>query len=169
MEHLKDAIDALKYVNAAFVAASVISVAVLWLAGIGPALWRLGNGLARRKIVIFANNDMLASLTNLLCDSGLFRRSNLSGITTTGDIGRCEAATLFLVYWPDWRDNIDDILHRKPDSAALVVYAPREHGPVPDDVLNRLNEHRNVILTNFRGRLLNDLVTSMITTSYEKK
>jgi hypothetical protein len=34
----------------------------LWARGILPAVLRLGNGLAKRKIAIFAKNDSLTSL-----------------------------------------------------------------------------------------------------------
>ena len=35
--------------------------------------------------------------------------------------------------------------------------------------MSLLDKKRNVVVNNFRGRLLNDIVVSMITTSYEKK
>jgi len=46
----------------------------LWARGILPAILRLGNGLAKRKIAIFAKNDNLTSLRHLLTDSQLFRK-----------------------------------------------------------------------------------------------
>lgn len=141
---------------------------VVWVKGIAPALLRLGNGLAKRKIALFAKGDNLGSLCALLTDSKLFSKKNVIEITSKDDVGRASEATLFLVYWPDWSDEIDTILHQKNDGTALVVYAPQDKGRVPDEVVKNINGHRNAILTNFRGRLLNDLVSSMITTSYER-
>lgn len=48
------------------------------------------------------------------------------------------------------------------------MYAPHEHGQIPREVIVAIEQKRDVIVNNFRGRLLNDIVVSMITTSYEK-
>lgn len=141
----------------------------LWTKGIFPALFRLGNGLAKRKIAIFAKANNLSSLKKLLTDSKLFREKNICEITKSEDIGVAEQATLYLVFWHDWSDKIDDILQRKPDACALIIYAPRNLGPIPEDQMKNLDGHRHTAVTNFRGRLLNDIVTAMITTSYEKE
>lgn len=61
-----------------------------------------------------------------------------------------------------------DILFMKPDECALVVYAPYDQGRIPDEQMKKLDGKRHTAVTNFRGRLLNDIVASMITTSYEK-
>lgn len=142
---------------------------ILWIKGISPALFRLGNGLAKRKIAVFAKNDNLSSLKKLLLDSKLFNAKNICEITKKEDIGVAEQASLFLVYWHDCKDYIEDILRKKPDACALIVYAPRNLGPIPEEQMKNLDGHRHTAVTNFRGRLLNDIVTAMITTSYEKK
>lgn len=145
-----------------------IIVVITWIRGIAPALLRLGNGLAKRKIAVFAKGDNLGSLKSLLIDSKLFSKNNIIEIAKKEDVGCAEKATLFLVYWQDWASDINLILNQKMDGTALVVYAPQDLGRVPDEEVKKINDHRNTILTNFRGRLLNDLVVSMITTSYER-
>ncbi|MFA6295241.1 MAG: hypothetical protein WC666_02330 [Candidatus Paceibacterota bacterium] len=140
---------------------------VLWVRGISPALFRLGNGLARRKIAVFAKGDNAGSLRSLLLDSKLFRAKNVFEIKNVSDIGKAEEASIYLVFWQDWSDSIDEILSKKPDACALVVYAPYEKGRIPDDQMKNLDGKRHTAVTNFRGRLLNDIVTAMITTSYE--
>lgn len=141
---------------------------VMWTRGIAPALLRLGNGLAKRKIAVFAKNDNLISLKRLLIDSKLFHEKNICEITKKEDLGIAEQTTLYLVFWHDWVEHIDDILRKKPDSCALIVYAPRNLGPIPEEQMRNIDGHRHTAVTNFRGRLLNDIVTAMITTSYEK-
>lgn len=138
-----------------------------WAKGIIPALWRLGNGLSKRKIAIFAKGDHLKSLQDLLEDSKLFKIKNFIGISSNSDFGRAEQATLFLLYWHDWPNELDAILHVAKDTTALVVYAPQELGFIPQDKMKALNGKRNVMVSNFRGRLLNDIVTSLMTTSYQ--
>jgi hypothetical protein len=144
-----------------------LTAVLLWFRGITPALYRLGRGLARRKIAVFAKSSQ-SSLQALLVDSGLIRTRNLIAVTDDGDIGKAEEARLFLVYWPDWAGEIDRILALKKDSGALVVYCPAGDSPIPPGKFTMLNSHRNVIVCNFRGRLLNDIVTTMITTAHDK-
>lgn len=141
---------------------------MLWLRGIAPALIRLGDGLARRKIALFAKGDNAASLTHLLTDSRLFRTSNIIQISKAEDLGRAERASVFLVFWHDWADHIHEILGKKPDACPLVVYSPYDLGKIPTEQMKELDGLRHTAVTNFRGRLLNDIVASMITTSYDK-
>lgn len=142
---------------------------ISWLNGVSPALIRLGNGLAKRKIAIFAKGDNVGSLRSLLLDSKLFKDKNIREIRKVEDIGKAEETSVYLVWWKDWNENIADILAQKPDSCALIVYAPYEEGRIPDNQMKNLDGKRHTAVTNFRGRLLNDVVTSMITTSYEKR
>lgn len=146
----------------------IVYAIFLWVRGILPAILRLGNGLAKRKIAIFAKGDNVSSLKSLLCDSGLFNQKNIFEITNTGDLGKSEKASVYLVYWHDWAQDIDQILSAKPDKCALVIYAPYNKGKIPDEQMIKLDGKRHSAVTNFRGRLLNDIVTSMITTSYDR-
>jgi hypothetical protein len=140
----------------------------LWVRGVLPALLRLGNGLAKRKIAIFAKQDNLASLKHLLTDSKLFRERNICEIGRKEDFGRADKASVYLVLWPDWTEEIDEILNKKSDNCPLIV-SPPDRGRIPDEQMKRLDGKRNTAVTNFRGRLLNDIVTAMITTSYDAR
>ena len=93
---------------------------------------------------------------------------NILEICGSQDIGKAEEASVYLVFWPDWIQNIDEILNEKPDKCALVVYAPYNLPRIPEDQMVKLDGKRHTAVTQFRGRLLNDIVTSMITTHYEK-
>lgn len=139
----------------------------VWFRGILPAMLRLGNGLAKREIAIFARGDNFSSLKDLLIDSKLFKENNIVHIASERDFKKAEPYTLFLVHWSDWKTQLDKIVDQKKDGTALIVYAPQEEGFLPKEQMTLLNE-RNVMLTNFRGRLLNDIVVSMITTGYER-
>lgn len=147
----------------------IIRGTVLWSKGISPVLYRLGNGLARRKIAIFAQGDNRASLKSLLLDSELFREKNICEISGIQDLGKAEEASVYLVYWPDWAQQIGSILDKKPDKCALVVYAPYDQAKIAPEQMKALDGRRHTAVTNFRGRLLNDIVVSMITTHYEKR
>ena len=81
---------------------------------------------------------------------------------------KAESATLKLVHWKPFKAQLDEILRIKSDSDAMIIYAPQKEGFIDDASLEKINSQRNAIIVNFRGRLLNDILTSMNTTSYEK-
>ena len=165
METIKIFLDFAGYISTIIVIAGIIAGVVVWFSGISPALYRLGNGLAKRKIAVFAKNDNAVSLKSLLIDSKLFKQKNIFEITCKDDVGKAEETSVYLVHWHDWANDISEILSKKPDKCAMVVYAPYDKGKIPDEQMKNLDGKRHTAVTNFRGRLLNDIVTAMITTS----
>jgi hypothetical protein len=169
MDTVKTVLDYAGYLATVLVILTALYGAFLWIRGIAPVLIRLGNGLSHRKIAIFAKGDVSASLHGLLQDSDLFRHANLIPIRSEGDIGKAEPATVFVIHWPDFEQAIDRIIAQKRDTTALILYAPPGGGRVPEHIMAKINNVRNSTVVNIRGRLMNDIVLSMITTSYEKK
>ncbi|MFA5906327.1 MAG: hypothetical protein WC836_20540 [Desulfobacula sp.] len=133
--------------------------------GVLPLWIRLGRGLANRKIAIFAE-DEFNDLRSLLVDSKIFKDKNIVQITKK-NIKKAEEYTLMLVHWKCFESEIDEILAIKKDTDALIVYAPQDEGFLNKLDLNKINSARNTILVNFRGRLLNDVTLSMITTAFK--
>lgn len=156
-------ISIIDHINVLIFISIIILGFIAWTKGIFPVLIRLGIGLARRKIAIFANTEF-SSLQSLLIDSKLFNKKNITDIPSVKDIGKADKATVYLVSWADWQNNIDDILNKIKDETALIIYAP----PSAIKDMSKLDKNRHTVVSNFRGRLLNDIVISMITTSYEK-
>ena len=152
MKALAQFVEVAGYVELGLCAAAVVVGAILWARGIAPVLYRLGNGLAHRKIAIFAAGDNLSSLRALVAETTLFKD-----------------ATVFLVFWADWAGEIEAILALKGRRCPLIVYQPYALGRIPDDAMARLDAQRHTTVANFRGRLLNDLLTSIMTTSYAKR
>jgi hypothetical protein len=76
---------------------------------------------------------------------------------------------MMIVYYPEFKNYILDIISLKNDSDSLIVYAPSSGGRIDSEILDAINAQRNSIIVNMRGRLLNDILTSMITTNYAKK
>lgn len=139
--------------------------AFLVIKGVLPVWYRLGIGLSKRKIAIFAK-DEYQSLSDMITASKIF--------TTTiqihkNDIKKAEKESVYLVHWHEFQDKIDDILSIKKDTTPLIIYAPQEEGFIDKDIMKKINSHRNSVVVNLRGRLLNDILTSLITTSYEKR
>ena len=134
--------------------------------GLLPVWFRLGMGLSKRKIAILAEAQS-SDLRDLLVDSRLFNSKNII-IVGKESIKKAESATMILVHWEPFKSQIDQILEIKKDSDALIIYAPQKEGLLEKEDLAKLTSQRHTIIVNFRGRLLNDIYTSMITTSYEK-
>jgi len=170
MDEFINILNFVGYLSTFIVIIVFITGMVLWFKGILPVLFRLGKGLSKRKIAIFAKSDNLTSLKSLLLDSELFSEKNIVKITSNDDIGKAEESTLFLIFWHDWgKKDIDEILNKKTDKTALVIYAPQDKGFISKEDFKKINKERNVSIANLRGRLLNDIVSSLITTSYENK
>src|SRR5713101_4088902 len=147
---------------------TIVTLALIIFAGLKGLilpLVRLGNGLSRRKIAIFAKGNNLNFLMNSLLDTKLFNKKNMIDISSVGDFGRAEGATVFLIFWDDWKNNLDDIIHAKKDKTALVIYAPP--GAIAQAEFAKLDSQRNVMVSNLRGRLLNDIVVCLMTTGYQ--
>lgn len=157
-----------KSISPVIVMGAAVYGGYLCISGFLPVLIRLGNGLKKRKIAIFAKGAAFDSLQALFDDSKLFSSKNIVRVTSESDFGRSEGATVFLVHWPDWTQDMAKIIQRKKDATALVVYAPQGAGFIPPETMLLLEQHRNVVVANLRGRLLNDVVVSLITSGYEK-
>lgn len=140
----------------------------LFAKGIFPVWLRLGMGLSNRKIAVFAENDEYTSLKGILVESGIFQDGNILKVHK-GELKSAEKYSLFLMYWKDFQADIDEILRMKKNSTALIVYAPQRDGFIDKPIMEKINEQRNTIIVNFKGRLINDLLMSMITTGYKEK
>lgn len=135
--------------------------------GVIPVWYRLGRSLSKGKIAIFSTTQY-SSLRNMMIDAKLFQEKNIMEVGTH-EINRAKKANLFLVHWNDYKNEIDQILNIKEDWTALVIYAPKNEGIIENQaILDKINSHRNSVIVNFRGRLLNDILISLITSSYER-
>lgn len=145
----------------------ILYSAYLWARGILPVLYRLGTGLSKRRIAVFAE-DEFESLKNMLIDSRIFKEKNIVRIHKN-DLKKAEAFTLLLVHYKPFAEEMEKILSLKKDAHALIVYAPQSEGFIPKELMEKINGERNSIVVNFRGRLMNDILGCMMTTSYEAK
>ena len=147
--------------------ASIIYTIYLVVTGILPVLYRLGFALSKRKVAIFAERDDFVNLRSSLVDSKLFKEKNILQIDENS-LRRAEAESLLLVHWKSFQKHLDTILAIKKDAATLIVYAPTEEGQIESESMTKLGKHRNVIVVNFRGRLINDVLVSMVTSRKNK-
>lgn len=151
----------------------LLIVFAFWVLGITPLLWRLGLGRWRRKIAIAAGDEMYNSLQTDLITSGIFRKSNISQISKD-HLSKIRDHSLVLIHYQSFtEDQIRQMLNDKKSSSGMVIYFPEfnpsEGNQIPASMVQAIGKKENTLVVNFRGRLLNDIITTMITTSYEKK
>lgn len=153
--------------------ASLVMTFVSFLLGITPLVWRLGLGRWIRKIAIAANNDTYNSLRTDLIDSGIFRKGNIQPIS--GDhLSKVKDYSLVLVHYQSFTEQqIRQMLNDKKSTSGMIFYFPEfnpsENKKIPEPLMKVIGEKENTTVVNLRGRLLNDIVTTLITTSYEKR
>jgi len=165
---LKEFFDYAGYASTTIVGIQLLFIGFSLIKGVLPSLYRLGIGLSKRKILILANPEVSMSLKNLLIDTGLFSSSNVEIAHSPSDLGKIENVKSVILHWATWKESYQEVLRRKKDGCSLIVYAPQKEGIIEKDAYEKLDQERNVIVTNFRGRLLNDIVNSMITSGYVK-
>lgn len=151
------------YISTIIVIGRIIWAIIQWTIGVKPVLLRLGNGLMGRKIAIFANNGF-SDLKNLLVSAKLFKEKNIIQISSENDIESSEESSIFLLDWSDWKDSIDDVLKKKNDKKALIIYAK----PGDVQIMDKLQKYKHTNVVNFRNRLLGDIVMSIITMNYDR-
>jgi hypothetical protein len=144
----------------------VLTVFLIWR-GLLPALWRLGGGLSNKKIAIYAKGDNAEELKKLVSDLKIFK-GQVVVVRSDNELGDAETAHIHLIRWCDFKGSLDKIMLKKHKNDALIVYCPFKDGQIIDE-LELINSKENSLIVGFRGRLLNDIVTSLITTSYEKR
>ncbi len=142
-----------------------VATIVAWIKGISIPLWRLGIGLSRREIHIVGSSEDCNSLTVLLLKSSLFKKKNIHLITSLNDAKELSQANLILIKLSDSPINIEEALQYKNPETSMVIYAR----PKEITQWNLLDQHRNISVTNLRGRLMTDLLNALMTTGYEKK
>jgi len=150
-----------------------LATAVSWAFGLATPVWRLGLGLRRRKIGIAADTENFSTLKTDLVSSGIFRENNIKHITK-GHLATVKNHSLVIVHYKSFcAEDIKQMLGDKESTCGMVFYFP-EFDPaagnrISNDMFQEIVRRENTTVVNFRGRLLNDIINTIITTSYQKK
>lgn len=131
--------------------------------GLFPSLYRLGIHLSKRQLAVFAEPEAFDSIKETLVNSNLFSRNNVIRISKDS-ISSAEKYTLFLVHYPSYQDTLEKIIEQKSNTDALVIYAPSGTARVSEAHMVAINKLDNALVVNMKGRLLNDVLSCMITT-----
>jgi len=149
-----------------------IWAAVSWALGIFPLFLRLGFGRWKRKIDIVAKDDIYSSLKTDLMDTGIFREKNIYQIKKE-TLSKIKNSTLALIHYQSFtEDEIKIILSFKKSNAGFIFYFPEFTPPttmIPSVMMKEINNQQFTTIVNMRGRLMNDIVTTLLSTSYDRK
>lgn len=170
MEYVKVFLEIVGLITTAVAVLAFFAAVISWILGISPLLYRLGLGRWRRKITVLADSNNYASLRDDLVSSGVFRSKNIDHVTDKS-LAKVKDSNLLLVDYGSFSDkNMKTIIKNKKSSAGMIVYFP-DFSPtnrVPDDVMKLINNEPHSVLVNFRGRLINDILITLLSTSYDK-
>lgn len=172
LNYLKLFIDVIGVLTTLFAIALFIWAIISWSMGVFPLFLRIGFGRWSRKIRIVASDEAYGSLKTDLIDTGIFREKNIDQITNKS-LAKVKNSSLVLVHYQSFtKEEIKTIISYKKSSAGFVFYFP-EFSP-PENVISKemmkiINNEQFTTVVNMRGRLINDIVTTLLSTSYEKR
>ena len=154
-------------------------VVLLAVCALAKVLLRLGMGLQFRKISIIATSANWDTLKNIIEGSGIFPEKNIAYIAPESiekdGKNALKGKSLIVFDYPGSTEEMDRLLRTvltsKETAAGLIVFAPPQSIPYKpeNDLMGDIGKTANAVVTNFRGRLLNDILNLMMTTSMMKK
>lgn len=148
-------------------AVGFIITGVCWICGITPVIFRLGTALTGRRIAIFGSVENFESLKSTLLESGLFKEKNII-LIQKDNIEKAKNETIFLIDWTTFGEQIEQVFAiRKNHQTAVLIYAKPQS--IPPKKMEEISDKSNTVIVNSRGRLLNDALTALVTTSYQNE
>jgi hypothetical protein len=143
-----------------------------WMLGVYPLFLRLGFGRWTRKIAIVANDNFYSTLKTDLVDTGVFREKNIYQIKAD-TLSKVKEISLALVHYQSFtEDQIKTVLSNKKSNAGFIFYFPEFTPPsvvIPPEMMKAINNQQFTTIVNMRGRLINDIVITLLSTSYDKR
>lgn len=130
--------------------------------GVTPLAWRFSLAVWDKKIGIIASEEGFQKIIHEIKSSSLVKEKNISRILIS-NIEDVRKKGLLVVDYEHFKDLKSLVPLRKSSQAAIIVLA--KPGQIPSDEMSWLSDRSNIIVTNFFGRLLNDMVVSMVSTS----
>ncbi|WP_165047491.1 MULTISPECIES: hypothetical protein [unclassified Adlercreutzia] len=174
---MEDINQAAAAINAFFSLVGTIGTIVPWALAIGfvvlavmglvrPA-YRFGKGIAWKKVFIVANDNTRQELKGDLERSGILRKRNIR-VKTDGQISDLAGARLLILeYGYLGEKKVQEIVSNKCSDCGVLIYA--KHKEISDESMSKLNRSQHVSVVNFRGRLVNEILLLLISTSFARK
>lgn len=174
LDYAKFFIDLVGVFTTIFAVLIFIWGVISWIIGAYPIFYRIGFGRWSRKITIAANDDMYNVLKIDLVDTGIFREKNIAPrVVANSSFAKIKEASLVLVHYQSFtEDEIKTILSYKKSHAGFIFYFPEFSPPnhvISPAMMKIINNEQFTTVVNMRGRLMNDIVTTLLSTGYEKR
>ena len=132
-----------------------------------PILLRFWFGRRFRDIAIVAKNDQFSQIESDLKSSGIFK--NIRSVLPWS-LWEVKKHNLLVVHYESFsKDEIKEIVSYKEPKAWMIFYHPNADTRIPNEMMRMIGNKQNTSVVNFRWRLLNDIITTLLTTSYAKK
>ncbi len=152
-------------ITVVFAAIGIIYRIVCIVLGISPLVFRIGKALWRRKVAIIGSAEAYSSLKECIADTDIFKKENVIYIPID-NIDKAKDHTLLIVDWETSSNQIDVIFSaRRNHNTAVIIFA--KAGSIPHEKMSEIANKSNTVVVNFKGRLLNDILNSLITTSFD--
>lgn len=155
-----------------FAVIGVLSLVVLAVGAIsraGKAAWRFGLALYGKKIMVVSGSNDYRDLEEDLSSSGLIKRKNVLHISDKQLSKTRDALLLIVVYGYLNNDDFQNVVRNKSARCGLIVHCPPEKGRIAAEEMELLSKSAFTALCNFRGRLVNDVLLMMLSTSFKKE
>lgn len=148
--------------------ALAIGFVVLAIMGLVRPAFRFGKGIAWKKVFIVADGETGKEIQCDLERSGLIKPKNILTKTKgqTGDLNYARLVILDYEYLGN--DDVLRIVSNKNPDCGILVYAKPGIIIGPRDMAT-LNLFQHVSIVNMRGRLVNETLLLMLSTSFTKK
>lgn len=136
---------------------------------LGKAGWRFGLALFGKQIKVVANMEDYGTIHRDLIVSGLIREKNIMKVGKENLSDLQDAFMIIISCDYLTNDDFARVINGKSSRCGVIVYSPPEKGHMPPEKMSRLNSAPFSTLCNFRGRLVNDVLLMMLSTSFKKK
>lgn len=157
------------FIFAVIGALSLVAVTVGAISRLGKAAWRFGLALYGKKIMIISDSDDYRDIEEDLSNSGLIKKKNVLHISNKQLSKAKDALLLIVVYGYLNNDDFQNVVRNKNARCGLIVHCPPEKGRIAAEEMELLSKSAFTALCNFRGRLVNDVLLMMLSTSFKKE
>lgn len=157
------------FLLAIFGTLSLIALAIGAFTRLGKAAWRFGLALLRKQIKVVADTEDYDTIYHDLIVSGLINSKNIVRVSKESLSDLQDAFMIIVSCGYLTSDGFARVVDGKSSRCGLVVYCPPEKGRMSSDDFSHLNSAPFSTLCNFRGRLVNDVLLMMLSTSFKKK
>lgn len=168
IENLIDTVGTVQTLIDIIFAIGTILFVIACIVGVVKPAYRFGMGISFKKTYIVSDNEAtFHTIEDDLVSSGLIKKNNIVRLTSSSIDKLAGARLIILDFASLGQEIIIQAINKKTPNCGALVYA--RPGEVPNAVMEKLNNCHHVSVVNFRGRLINETLMLMLSTSFSKK